>query len=432
MPLNLRAALNPGVRRRELFGWAMYDFANSAYTTIVITAVYSAYFVAGVCENASWGTLAWTSVLSLSYFLIILTAPAMGTFADQRGAKKQLLFWLTVGCILGTLGLMLTGPGTVVLALLLVLVSNWCFGSGENVTAAFLPELARPEAMGKVSGWGWSLGYLGGLVALAACIAWVTLGPKSWAIPGTLAITALFFVLGSACTFTWLKERAVPHPGGPQGFGALVRDSLRQTLLSLRGLKDWPELRQLLWCILAYQAGIMTIITLAAIYATQALGFSTEQTLIMICVVNITAAVGAFAFGYVQDALGHRLALTLCLIGWILTIVLLGIGTGATAFWIAANLAGLNLGAAQSAGRAMVGYLAPPARTGEFFGLWGLSVKAASILGPLTYGVLSFASNNNHRLAMLATGVFFVVGLLILRTVDMGKGRARVVGTGLD
>lgn len=426
--MSLRAALNPGVRRRELFGWAMYDFANSAYTTVVITTVYSAYFVAAVCENARWGTLAWTAVLSLSYLLILLTAPAMGAFADQRGAKKRLLLWLTLGCVLGTLGLMLTGPGTVALALGLILLSNWCFGSGENVTAAFLPELARPEAMGKVSGFSWSLGYIGGLVALAACIAWLKLGPDAAGVPGTLAITAAFFALGSVCTFVWLKERATPHPGGPQGFVALVRDSLGQTLASLRGLKDWPELKQLLWCILAYQAGIMTIITLAAIYATQALGFTTEQTLLMIGVVNITAAIGAFAFGYVQDALGHRRALALCLIGWILTIVLLGVGQGNTAFWIAANLAGLNLGAAQSAGRAMVGYLAPPARTGEFFGLWGLSVKAASILGPLSYGLISFLTDNNHRIAMLATGVYFVLGWWILRTLDMQRGRARVVG----
>lgn len=429
---NLAAALNPAVAKREMFGWAMYDFASSAYTTVVITTVYNAFFVATVCEGARWGTLAWTLALSLSYLLILLTAPALGVYADQRARKKRLLMWFTAGCVLGTLGLMLTGPGTVWLALALIVFSNFCFGSGENLTAAFLPELARPTGMGRISGFSWALGYVGGLLALVVCLLAINGSKRAgldagFYVPATMLVTAVFFVLGSLCTFVWLRERALPQQH-QSGLKQLILASLSDTWTSLKGLRAWPELKALLVCILAYQAGIQTIITLAAIYATQALGFSTEQTLVMICVVNITAAIGAAGFGFLQDRLGHRLSLALCLLGWILTIVLLGLSHGLTMFWIAANLAGLNLGAAQSAGRAMVGYLAPPTRTGEFFGLWGLSVKAASILGPLTYGLLSYLTHNNHRVAMLATGLFFIAGLLLLLRVDVQGGHRRAVG----
>lgn len=423
-------ALAPGVRKSEVFGWAMYDFANSAYTTVVITAVYNAYFVATVCANADWGTLAWTAALSLSYLLIMLTAPALGAFADQRALKKPVLAALTVGCVLGTVGLAATGPGDLWLALLLIVLSNWCFGSGENITAAFLPELATSKGMGRVSGFSWGLGYLGGLLALGVCLWQISQAQAAGAaassfVPVSMLITAGFFAVGALFTFALLRERALPRGG--ESLSALLRGSFGQTLDSLRELRRWPELRRFLWCIVAYQAGIAVVITLAAIYASQALGFDMTQTLTMIVVVNITAAVGATLFGFVQDRVGHRRSLMLCLAGWTLTIALLGLSSGVTVFWIAANLAGLALGASQSAGRALVGYMAPPARTGEFFGLWGLAVKAASVIGPLTYGVLTYVSGNNHRLAMLATGTFFVLGMLLLARVDVAAGQRRAL-----
>ena len=161
------------VRPREIFGWAMYDFANSGYTTVVITAVFNAYFVSVVAGNAAWATFAWTASLAISYAAIIATAPLAGAWADLHAAKKRLLAITTAGCVLGTAALALVGPGELWLAVILIAVSNFFFGSGENVVAAFLPELADEEALGKVSGWGWSLGYLGGLVALGACLAYV-------------------------------------------------------------------------------------------------------------------------------------------------------------------------------------------------------------------------------------------------------------------
>ena len=198
---------------------------------------------------------------------------------------------------------------------------------------------------------------------------------------------------------------------------ARVRETLREA-------QKYQDLRRFLVCILFYQAGITAVVSLAAIYAEQAMKFTTQQTITLILVVNITAAIGAFGFGYLQDAVGHVRAVAITLVGWIVMVVVAGLATTHFSFWLAANLAGLCMGSAQAAGRAVVGYLAPPARLAEFFGLWGLAVKAASIFGPLTYGAVTLAFPGNHRLGIFVTGIYFVIGLLLLRKIDVERGRA--------
>jgi UMF1 family MFS transporter len=423
------STLATGVEKREVWAWAMYDFANSGYTTVVITAIFNAYFVSVVAGNAPWATFAWTLALSVSYLLIMLTAPLIGAHADARAAKKRWLLATTVGCVLGTAGLMFAGPGALALAVVFLIFSNFCFGSGENLIAAFLPELADEAALGKVSGYGWSLGYLGGLASLGACLAYVT-----WAqgqgqgvsefVPATMLITAALFALASLPTFLFLRERAKPSPAdAAPGFGAAV-ERLRETW---HQAKRFPDMRRFMCCIVFYQAGIQAVIALAAIYAEQAMGFRTADTIKLVFVVNITAAIGAFVFGHVQDRVGHVRAIAATLVGWMAMILLAWAATTPPLFWLAANIAGLCLGASQSAARALVGVLAPPARRAEFFGLWGLAVKCSSILGPLTYGAVTWISGGNHRLAILVTGSWFVVGLLILRGVDVGRGRRAAV-----
>jgi UMF1 family MFS transporter len=192
---------------------------------------------------------------------------------------------------------------------------------------------------------------------------------------------------------------------------------------TLRDAARYRDLARFLVCIVFYQAGIQTVIVLAAIYAEQALGFSTKDTITLILVVNLTAGAGAFAFGYIQDRLGHVRTIALTLLLWIATTLIAWAASGPGLFWVAANLAGFCLGSSQSAGRALVGYLSPLDRRSEFFGLWGLAVKLSSILGPITYGAVTWITAGNHRLAMLATGGFFVVGLLILAGIDVPRGR---------
>jgi UMF1 family MFS transporter len=416
--------LAPGVRPREVVAWAMYDFANSGYTTVVITAVFNAYFVAVVAGGAPWATFAWTAALAVSYALIVVTAPVIGAWADAHAAKKRLLFFTTAGCVVFTAGLACVGRGDLALGVALVILSNFFFGTGENLVAAFLPEIAEGEAMGKVSGWGWSLGYLGGLVTLGACLGYVTHAQAQGAsaaefVPVTMLITAGIFAVASVPTFLFLRERARPAAAG----GGVVRGAFARVAETLAHARHYADLWRFLVCVVFYQAGIQTVIALAAVYAQEAMRFTTRDTLLLILVVNVTAALGAFAFGQVQDRIGHVRTLVLTLIGWLVTVALAWAAQGPLLFWVAANLVGLCLGSSQSAGRALVGYLSPPARTAEFFGLWGLAVKLSAILGPLTYGAVTWATHGNHRLAILVTGVFFLIGLAILAGLDTERGR---------
>jgi UMF1 family MFS transporter len=311
----------------------------------------------------------------------------------------------------------------------LIAISNFCFGSGENLIAAFLPELAEGEAMGRVSGWGWSLGYLGGLLSLGASLAYVT-----WAqaqgqsaaqfVPVTMLITAALFALASMPTFLFLRERAMPSSSAKTKTSTFAR--LQNALATAC---EHADLKRFLIALVCYQSGIQAFIALAAIYAEQAMGFSTRDTLFLILVVNITAAVGAFAFGQWQDRLGHVRTIMLTLIGWLIAVLLAWLARGPALFWVAANVVGLCLGSSQSAGRALVGYLSPPSRTAEFFGLWGLAVKLSSILGPVTYGAVTWVSGGDHRLAILSTAVYFIAGLLIVLSLDVARGRRQALAT---
>ncbi|MCU4119276.1 MFS transporter [Variovorax sp. N23] len=432
------SALRPGVRKREVFGWAMYDFANSGYTTVVITAVFAAYFVGGVAGGAPWATFAWTFALGISYALVMVSMPAIGAWADRHGAKKRVLMTATAGCVVATAALALTprftGANAVVLAMTMVIVSNTFYSYGESLTGAFLPELATPEGMGKMSGWGWGFGYVGGMLTLGVCLGYVLWSqarglPASHFVPVTMLITAAVYGLAACVTFALLPERAQPQPDrAPERASESAWAQLCRTFREARGYRDFMGV---LACTVCYQAGVAVAITLAAIYAEQVIGFQPQETMVLIFVLNLAAAVGAFAFGYLQDRIGHRLALAITLVAWIAVCVIAASVTTKGGFWWAAAIAGLSMGSSQSAGRAMTGYLAPPARSAEFFGLWSFATRLASIVGPLSYGAITWASGGNQRIAILATAVFFVGGLLLLLPIRMQRGReAALAGSG--
>jgi MFS transporter, UMF1 family len=424
MALFAQDSLQPGVAKREVFGWAMYDFANSGYTTVVLTAVFNAYFVGVVAQGADWGTLAWTLALGLSNAIVMFTMPVIGAFADARAVKKKLLIVCTVGCVLATALLADVGRGDLWLAVLAIVLSNLFYAYGETLTAAFLPELARREAMGRVSGWGWSFGYFGGMLTLGLSLGYVIWAqgqglPATHFVPVTMLITAVVYALASSATFLLLRERAQPQPAAG---GNPVRTAFARLLQTWQEARRYQDFMWLLACALFYQAGISVVIALAAVYAEQVLGFKQTQTMMLVFLVNIASAVGAFAFGYWQDKIGHRLALSVTLYGWIVMTLLAVVATTPAVFWVAAVIAGLCMGSSQSAGRALAALFAPEDRLAEFFGLWTFAVRLSAIVGPITYGVVTLITDGNHRIAILSTGLFFVIGLIVLRKVDVARG----------
>lgn len=419
-------ALNPGVRKREVFGWAMYDFANSGYTTVVITAVFAAYFVGGIAQKAEWATFAWTLALSISYAIVMLTMPTLGAYADLRAAKKRVLMVVTAGCVVSTALLAFAQPGNVVLAMALIVVSNTFYVYGESLTAAFLPELARKDALGRVSGWGWGFGYFGGMLALGICLGYVLWAqaqgiPAAQFVPVTMLITAGIYGAASVVTFRLLQERAQPNAEAMResGFAASLA-RLKTTFAQARRYNDFMWL---LACAVFYQGGVAVAIALAAIYAESVIGFKPQETMVLIFVLNLAAAGGAFAWGYLQDRIGHKLALGMTLVGWVLTCMIAALSQTKGQFWWAAAIAGLCMGSSQSAGRAMAGMFAPARQLAEFYGLWTFAIRLASIIGPLSYGAITWATGGNQRLAILSTAALFVVGLVLLFKVDVERGR---------
>lgn len=206
---------------------------------------------------------------------------------------------------------------------------------------------------------------------------------------------------------------------GQSGFMASLV-TLKHTLGQARHYQDFMWL---LACAVFYQAGVAVAIALAAIYAEQVIGFKQQETMVLIFVLNLAAAFGAFAWGYFQDHVGHKLALGITLVGWIATCVIAAMATTKGGFWYAAVIAGLCMGSSQSAGRAMAGIFAPQRQTAEFYGLWTFAIRLASIVGPLTYGSITWMTDGNQRTAILSTSVMFVLGLLLLIPVNIQRGR---------
>jgi len=417
--------------RREKLAWILYDFANSGYTTVVLTTIYNAYFVSTIAMsngfNTATSTLFWTLTIATGNLLVLLSAPVIGAYADIHAARKKLLVIVTAGCVLFTALLATPESGDIIMASVFIIASYFMFATGENLIAAFLPELTTHKNIGRLSGYGWSIGFLGGLTALALCLSYV-----NWAesvghsatdyVPVTMLIVALFFAVSSLPTLLYLKERG----NSTEITHHIASSAFKRVMTTIKSLHDFPELRRFMLAIVSFQAGIYIVIVLAAVYAQQVMGFDTKQNILLIGIVNVTAAVGAFGFGYLQDKAGSIKTLLLTLILWCIAILVAWASNNINMFWLSANLIGLSLGASQSASRALVGLFSPAGRYGEFFGLWGMCVKLAAIVGPLSYGAINWLTDGSHRDSILITLVFFIIGIIILLSIDEKRGRERV------
>ncbi|MFG0252642.1 MAG: MFS transporter, partial [Phycisphaerales bacterium JB038] len=403
--------------RKEIFGWAMFDFANSSFTTVMITAYFGAFFKDQIVGEAGNGSTLWGAAMSLSQLLVILTAPLLGALADFSGAKKKFLLVTYLGCSLGTMALGLAGPGDIALAMLLFIAANVFYSSGENFVSAFLPEIAPPEMMGRISSIAWGLGYFGGIGALLLSVFILSLNDSAhrfvWLMVGA------WFLLAGLPTFLFVRERRKHDPMPPgQTMATIGFHRLGRTL---RQARRFRQLFRFLITYMIFGCGVFAVVAFAGIIGKDMLGFSDTTLGIFLIVTNVLAAAGALTGGVLQDKLGSRPAIISALIIWLVAVALIlvieataeGESAGAAArtiIWVVGVLVGLAMGATFAASRAFVGLLSPADRSAEFYGLWGLFGKLGYMIGPFVFGALH--DSVGARAAILVLGVFFILGIV--------------------
>jgi UMF1 family MFS transporter len=408
--------------KREILSWCFFDFANSSFTTIIITIVYSVYFRNIIAAGRADGDRLWAFGNTISQVLVLLSAPLLGAIADYSASKKRFLFVSYFLCVTFTALLTLTTTGEIFFALCIFIVANFAFSSGENLIASFLPEISKPEDMGKISGFGWALGYIGGLLSLVLCFPFLQGGfgmENAGNLRMTNLVVAAFFLIAGIPTFLWVRERkkASDLPAG-ESYISIGFARIRDTFAHIRRFR---ELFKFLILFGIYNCGVTTVVVFAAIYAVETVRLTPGEFLIFFLITQISASLGAFLFGLAQDRVGPKNTIYMTLTVWIATIIGAYFSTNKTTFFIVGNLAGLGLGSSQSAARALVGLFSPVEKSAEFFGFWGLFWKLSTAIGPLVFGLLS-SGTGNQRIAILVTGLFFVIGMIGLRFINEKAG----------
>jgi UMF1 family MFS transporter len=425
--------------KKEIFGWAMFDFANQGYTLLITTVIFPVLFTMVIVGDADQGyrlgNLLWSVALAISYLLVVITGPVFGAIMDFSATKKKFLFYSYILTVVSTYALYYVEPGFIMLGVVLLIVSNFAYAVGENFIAAFLTDLGPPEDLGKISGFGWALGYVGGLVSAGFVI--VFLGDPTlenferirWVGP----FAGIFFLFTAIPTFLWVKERGTAQLL-PSGYNYLTI-GFKRLGDTLREVGRFKDLAVLLLSIFFSMAAIYIIITFAFIYGDQVIGWDSAVRIYMFIIVQITAALGAVFFGILQDKIGAKITYIFTLVLWTLGIILIYITPQLTAFvnqsfdlnWQAqyvfitvAIVAGLSLGSSQSAGRALVGMFSPDTKAAEFFGFWGLSNKLAGVFGLIGLGVLQaqFGLQN----AILICALFFILAIIVCVFVKQDRG----------
>jgi MFS transporter, UMF1 family len=407
-------------RRRQVRSWALYDFGSSAFNTLIVTFIYSVFFARVIVGDVDRGTALWAYALNISAVTVALISPILGAIADYSARKKLLLAGFFIQAVIFTALLFFIGPGSISTALVVFVIANIGFEAANVFYYAFLPEVADRENMGRVSGLGFALGYVGGLLTLAIGLGMV----RSWLpetdhvnVRATVLLVAAWMLIFCLPMLLFVREKGERRTveGGyiRHGFGRLAE--------TLRHAGRYREAGKLLIARMIYNDGLTTIIGMAAIYTSAVLGMTTEDTLVLAIALNVAAGIGAFGFGFVDDRIGGKKTIIISLLLLIVAGVLGASSTSVTNFWIAAILIGLMMGPNQAASRSLLSRLVPEQKQAEFFGLYAFSGKMSSIFGPLVYGAV-VTSTGNHQLAMSSIVGFFVIGLVLLLLVREREG----------
>jgi len=425
------------VQKREIFGWAMFDFADSAFATTILAVIFNQYFVTVVAGGEKGihflglhlhGASLFTFVVSLSMAISAILSPFLGAVADTSGSKKRFLMTFCYGAILVTGLLYYVHEGNTWSGALLFMLANVGFACGNVFYNAFLPEISTPETIGRISGLGWALGYIGGGTLLAINLimlkypGWLGRPEGYFTVQDCFLSVALWWFVFSLPTFFFLKEK---RWASPSIRGSRFRQGVDRLRHTFRRIRTFRELTKFLVAFLIYNDGIETVIVMASIFGAQVLGMRTEEIILFFLMIQGIAFFGSVAFGFLADAIGNKKTVMISLGIWSLIVIwafTLGLFFDPlTEYWILGALAGTVLGGTQAASRSLQGLFTPEENSAEFFGFFAVSGRFASVFGPLIYGIL-IAITGDVQSGILSVLLFFVVGMVMLWTVDERKG----------
>jgi UMF1 family MFS transporter len=403
-----------------LWRWAFYDFANSAFPTVIETFVFAAYFTRQVAADPVTGAAQWGMAVGLAGLVVALLGPVMGAIADHGGGQRRWLAATTALCVLPTAALWWVTPHSphVLGALLLVGIATVGIELGSVVYNALLPRLAPPHQLGRWSGWGWGLGYAGGLLCLVLALfglvregAWLPL-PRGDAshVRATFVLTAVWFAVFALPLLT--ARLPGREAGGRLELGASLRDLAR----TLRGLPRQGPLLRFLIARMLYTDGLATLFAFGGVYAAGTFAMSESQVLAFGIGLNVTAGIGAAAFAHLDDRIGSRATIVIALLALLVCSAGALLAPDATAFWVAGLALGVFVGPAQAASRSLLARMAPEDQRNQLFGLFTLSGKATAFLGPMLVGMATLASGS-QRVGMAVIPVLWLTGLALLLTV---------------
>ncbi|MBK9099175.1 MAG: MFS transporter [bacterium] len=396
----------------RVFVWTLFDFANTSFSIIVVTFLYAVYFKKTVAGNEAIGDLYWSISTSIAMVITAIISPVLGAIADYSAGKKRFLLFFTSLCIVGTASLYFIGPGQIFWGIFLFVLANVGFEAGLVFYDAFLPEITTPKNYGRVSGYGFGMGYLGSLATLAIVFPFI----EASMIKETFPIAAAFFLIFSLPLFFFLKETRNKADKN-QSFISIGFGRVWSTLTHL---KYYKNLAIFLLAYFFYIEGVNTVIFFSGNYASTTLGFSEMELLIFFIVVQTTAIVGSVLLGIVADKIGQKKTIVITLFIWLLTVALAYFIYDKTGFYVVGLLAGAAMGSSQSTSRSLMSKLTPPEKKTEFFGFYSFFGKSSAVVGPLVFGLVSFISGD-QRIAIISIAFFFIIGLLILTKVKDPK-----------
>ena len=399
----------------RIISWSFFDFANTAFSVIIVTVIYSKYFTNIVAGGTKW---LWGLSVSISMIIAAMLSPPMGAIADVSRNRKRFLLLFTLISVICTAFMFFVQKGDILWGMVLFIIANVGFEAGLVFYDAFLPNLTSKKNYGRVSGYGFAMGYLGALVVLL--IVMVLLPDQS--SPGyyfyirlSFVVAALFFLFFSIPIFVFVSEPRIDNPIKKD----VIKNGIGKSFSTLKALffrNDYPSVKKFLLAFFLYNDAIITIIAFASIFANNVLKMSDEEIIYFFVIVQSTAVAGSFIFGIVSDHIGPKKTITITLVIWLIVVIGAFFVSTIPEFYVIGLLAGISIGSSQSCSRSLMALLTPKEREAEFFGFYdGLFGKSSAVIGPLFYGIISDISN--ERVAALAIGLFFITGLIILQKV---------------